>query len=237
MTRPQALALLGELCAAERPRLHFRETALQDWGLEPSVLRWLFDHVGEGARTVETGCGHSTLVFALRGAEHTVISPDPIEHERVQRWCDEHGVPVDRVRFVAGRSQDVFPGLDVGGPIDVAVIDGDHAFPIPFIDWYHLAARLGVHGLLVIDDVDVPTGRLLVEFLEAESGRWVRRARFPRTVVFEKTAVDVTDLGFWEQPWTAERSLPLDERWRELRNRVRLRSRLRAIAGRRRAAP
>lgn len=232
MTRDDALALLDELCAAGRPSLHFRDTALQDWGLDAAVLRWLFDHISDGAHTMETGCGHSTMVFALRGAEHTVISPDPIEHQRVRRWCSEHGVSLDGVRFVVGRSQDVFHDLADDEPLDLALIDGDHAFPIPFIDWYQMAARLGLHGLLVLDDVDIRTGKVLTGFLEAESGRWERRARFRRTVVYEKTAAQVTDLGFWDQPWCADKDLPLDERWRQLRNRVRLRSRLRAIARR-----
>lgn len=232
MMRRDALVLLDELCAASRPRLHFRDTDLQDWGLDGAVLRWLFDHVSDGDRSLETGCGHSTLVFALRGAEHTVISPDPVEHQRIQRWCSEHGVSLEGVRFVVGRSQDVFHTLLDDGPLDLALIDGDHAFPIPFIDWYQIAARLGRHGLLVVDDVDIRTGKVLTEFLDADSGRWDRRARFPRTVVYEKTAAEVTDLGFWDQPWCAKKALPLDERWRQLRNQVRVRSRLRAIARR-----
>ena len=37
-------------------------------------------------------------------------------------------------------SQGTRIGVDIGGTFtDLVLIDGDHAFPMPFIDWYYTA--------------------------------------------------------------------------------------------------
>ena len=217
-----------------RPKFHHVEGRRQDWSLESDLLDWLFDHVIENGRTLETGSGYSTIAFALRGAEHISISPAPDEHERLRSWCDDRGISMERVSFVEGRSEDVLPGFDTG-PLDLVLIDGDHAFPTPFLDWRYTAPHLQVGGMVVIDDTDIRTGRVLTEFLMAERGRWTVRARFERASVFEKIANEVVGQGFWEQPWCARKLRTPRQRIVDirrdgiarLRQRVRLRSRLR----------
>jgi predicted O-methyltransferase YrrM len=229
--------VLGEL-QRTRPRFHHAEDRRQDWSLDGAVLEWLFDHCIPGGRTLETGSGYSTIAFALRGTEHISISPAPEEHARLRSWCTDHGVSLEGVRFVPGRSDDVLPGLSPG-PLDLVLIDGDHAFPTPFLDWRYTAPHLAVGGMVVVDDTDIRTGRLLVDFLAGERGRWAERARFDRAVVFEKITVDVVGRGFWEQPWCATKVRTPAQHVNDLRrdgigrirNRVRLRSRIRQIMG------
>jgi len=228
-------SVLEELYRTQ-PKFHHVEGREQDWSLADDVLEWVFDHCIPGGRTLETGSGYSTIVFAVRGTEHISISPRREEHERLRTWCRDRAVSMDGVRFVAGRSEDVLPNLDLK-PLDLVVIDGDHAFPAPFLDWRYAAPHLAVGGLLLVDDTDIRTGRVLTDFLAAERGRWALRARFERTAVFEKTAADVVGQGFWEQPWCATKVRTPRQRLADirrtgigrLRNRARLRSRLRHI--------
>jgi hypothetical protein len=49
-------------------------------------------------------------------------------------------------------------------PLDIVLIDGAHAFPFPFLDWYFTASALKAGGLLVIDDVQIATGTILADF-------------------------------------------------------------------------
>lgn len=219
------------LCATE-PSFHgWHETVFRNLALDEPALRLILDNVRPADRTLETGVGHSTVVFALAGARHTSVAPRELEFARVQEWCAAHGVGTGTVTFVAGLSQDVLPRLP-DDPLDVVLVDGDHAFPIPFLDWFHAATRLRVGGLVIVDDTQLRTGALLREFLESEvaAGRWLQRAALDRTVMFEKRAEEVLDPRGWVgQPFCALDDSPepmsLVERARAT---VRFRSRLAA---------
>lgn len=195
------------------------------WALSPATNAWLIEHVQPSWRTVETGCGHSSALLALKGAEHTIVAPDPAQHEAVRAWCAARGRSTDRVTSVVALSQDALPSLE-GGPFDLALIDGGHAFPTPFIDWYYLAVRLRLGGFLIIDDMSIRAPGMLRKFLAQEKGRWALEADLGRAVIFRKLADPVIPADDWvSQPW----SNPPVAR---ARHAVQLRTRLRALLGR-----
>jgi predicted O-methyltransferase YrrM len=141
-----------EIMVADRPIFHTRDTD-GSWTADTSTLRMLARHLEVGDRTLEVGCGASTVVFAAAGASHTAISPDSREHVRVREYCERLGVDHAAVTFVAGYSDLVLPGLDLDRPLDVAFIDGDHSFPYPVIDWHYINRHLAVGGILLVDDL------------------------------------------------------------------------------------
>ena len=51
------------------------------YGLEPEVLRFLAGSASSNSKTLETGAGLSTLVFALRRTTHTAITPSELENQ------------------------------------------------------------------------------------------------------------------------------------------------------------
>ena len=57
---------------------------------------------------------------------------------------------------------------------DFALIDGRHAFPTPFIDWYYIADALKIGGLVLIDDLHIWTCDLLKQYLLSLSSRQSR---------------------------------------------------------------
>ncbi len=169
------------------------------------ILETLDAAVREGSRTLETGAGLSTVVFAARGATHVCVTPAAAEVERIRTYCAAHAVDLGRVRFEVGRSERVLPRLEIG-PLDLVLIDGGHGFPTPFVDWCYAAEPLRVGGLLLIDDIHLWTGEVLRDFLVEEPG-WALRREFPmRAAVFEKTAAMPALPEWFAQPYVARRS-------------------------------
>jgi predicted O-methyltransferase YrrM len=183
-----------------------------DEGLHPrslqasdEVLETIAAAVRPSWHTLETGAGLSTVVFALGGADHVCITPAPAEVEKIREYCAARGISLDAVTFHVGRSELVLPRLDLP-ELDLVLIDGGHGFPTPFLDWFHGAERLRVGGLLVVDDTQLWTGRVLRDFLAEEPG-WALRAEFAmRAAVFEKTAPSPRLPEWFAQPFVRRRS-------------------------------
>src|SRR5712692_6759447 len=154
---------------AQRPMLqrdHLGRPA--NWAVAEDVARLLDREVGPRCRTLETGAGVSTVIFAMKGADHTCVVPDALLVDRIVAFCKDAAIATDTVSFEIGSSEDVLPGLKPSN-LDVVLIDGAHAFPTPFIDWFY-SARTGLRdgGMLIVDDTQLWTGRLLVDFLSCE---------------------------------------------------------------------
>jgi predicted O-methyltransferase YrrM len=156
MMRPSASSRrhedVVERLLAERPIFHAADTAWS-WPAQPKVLRALAGHVSPGDRTLEVGCGASSVVFVAMGAEHTAISPDPWEHGKVREYCDRLGLDHSSLELIEGYSDRVLPRLERAGELAVAFIDGDHSFPYPAVDWHYVNRMLRVGGVMLLDDV------------------------------------------------------------------------------------
>jgi hypothetical protein len=201
----------------ERPSFHGHGGVAQ-WQLADDVLSWLQENVGPDHRTLETGCGYSTVVFGMRGCAHTVISPMGEEHDRIQAWCRQHGLDLRRVTFLVGRSERILPGQGADA-LDLVLIDGWHAFPGPFLDWFFTAERISVGGRVLIDDTQLRSVRILRDFLAAEEGRWRLERRFERSDVFCKTSGAVF-VGDWRtQPYGAKPTIPFSAHARDFARR------------------
>jgi len=205
--------LLKKRLFTERPSFHGRTSAIRNWKLADDVLHWLDKNVRRNQRTLETGCGYSTIIFALKGARHTVISPIFEEHQRIRQWCEANGIDMSNLGFKLARSEELLPALDPE-PLDVVVIDGWHAFPAPFLDWFFTAKRLVVNGCVIVDDTQLKSVRTLRDFLETEQGRWALVARFKRTDIFRKISHNVFIGEWYTQPYGAKPYISLQDRLR-----------------------
>jgi hypothetical protein len=191
---------------AEPPKVH-------DWGLPTLIHSGLCseayariaERIGTEARTLETGMGISTVVFAWKRCHHVCIAPDPAEHQRLQEFCGDKGVALDRVRFLVDRSEKVLAGLQTE-PLDLVLIDGCHGFPVAFFDFYYLSSLLKVGGILVIDDIQVWTGRVLVEFLREEPEWELQKVYEQKTAFFVKKAPYEPGKEWDQQPYVLRRS-------------------------------
>jgi hypothetical protein len=150
----------------DRPVFHSGGT--KRWDCLPATLEWIQQSVHDGDRTLETGCGASTVVFASGGAYHTAISPEAEEHRRVLAYCGEVGIDTSRLSFNAGFSDLVLPNLCRDRVLDLAFIDGAHSFPFPAVDWHYVTRALKVGGHLLVDDVPIPAVACVLRYMQSD---------------------------------------------------------------------
>ena len=199
---------------ADPPTLHGTTT----YTLVSGALAWI-DALPRPLRSLETGCGLSTVVFALRDDEHICITPDASEPDAVRRYCDANGIDLGNVTFHIEPSETVLPSLQAT-PRDLVLIDGSHAFPHVFIDYFYSASLLAVGGVLIVDDVHLWTGMILRSFLLSEP-EWELETEWDgRTAAFRKTR-ELTSRDWFDQPFVLRRSSPWRARARMTTSMVR----------------
>lgn len=168
------------------------------WDVSPGTLQFLADHVAPDLRTLEVGCGVSSVVFAAAGARHTAISPAPEEFAHVLSYCADIGVDPSRLTYLEGLSHDVLPRL--GEPVDLALVDGAHSFPHPVVDYHYVSRLLVPGGLLVLDDVPIPAVGILFRFLSTEPAWRLEAVLDDRAAAFR--LLRPLDAG---DPWGSQR--------------------------------
>ena len=105
---------LDELLRAE-PKIHRDESGHPySWQLSNDVLRFIDAHVREGSKTLETGAGVSTVLFALKGASHVCIVPFQEEVASIKAFCRDQIAHYKVPRYV--KFVDEFP-MTVTGKI------------------------------------------------------------------------------------------------------------------------
>lgn len=181
-------------------------------GVDKEVLRFIQKHIDGSSSTLETGCGLSTVLFALSGSRHICITPATDEIDRISEYCRQNDIALDKTTFYAGSSEKVLPGIDCD-PLDLVLIDGRHGFPAPFIDFYYTAVKLKIDGLLVIDDTWLWTGDVLKQILLLEPEWKLEKDFNPRAAVFRKLAEGTEAKEWTEQNFVVSNSiLKLDAR-------------------------
>ena len=191
---------------ADSPKLHRVGSIVPiSYELSDRALYFINDHVNEHSFTLETGAGISTIVFAIRQTNHTCIVPEADLAARIKEYCAQCNLSLERISFLIGKSEDILPSL-TKSDLDLVLIDGQHAFPTPFLDWYYTAAKLKIGGTLLIDDVQLWTGHILKQFLREEPEWSLATELSGRTAVFTKTKECSQEKWWADQPYVARKS-------------------------------
>jgi hypothetical protein len=117
--------------------------------------------------SVETGCGATTLMLSHLSEHHTVFALDiggSISNVRRSPLLRQ-GV----VSFIEGPSQRTLPQHHFHEKIQLALIDGPHAYPFPDLEYYYLYPHLDNGALLILDDIQIRSIHNLFEFLRRDS--------------------------------------------------------------------
>jgi hypothetical protein len=194
-------------------------TQVKNYGIGSAVVQFIFDHIDADSESLETGCGLSTLVFATKKAKHTSVTADPDEPVRLGEYAQKHQIDLGTIRFLAEPSEKALPKFSTAG-LDLVLLDGKHAFPWPIVDWFYTADLLKRGGVMLVDDCNMRSVGVLVDFLKSESDRWCHVAKLGRTEIFEKKADSALDVAWRMQPWMAQ-SLQIRDIARRIRDRVR----------------
>jgi len=175
------------------------------YDLSDQALHLIDQNVGQNSHTLETGAGISTILFAIRHTHHICIVPDGDLADRIREYCQQRNISVERINFHIGKSEYILPGLTTD-QLDLVLIDGQHAFPAPLIDWYYTAPKLQVGGMLLVDDIQLWTGHILKEFLTEEPEWSLISDLSGRTAAFVKEK-DYSQEKWWgQQPYIVRKS-------------------------------
>lgn len=192
--------------------------------LNPVVLDRMVHYLGEidGHCTLETGCGLSTVVLSNVSDVHlcfTVATGNSLEKVQAAPLLKHRNVS-----FIVGPSQLTLPRYSFTSSLDLALIDGAHAFPFAELDYFFVYPHIRPGGILVVDDIHIPTVGNMYEFLRADK-MWQHLENVNYTAFFRRTDSSLFDPfgDGWErqrynaQNFSEKESLVgiLGERWWE----------------------
>ena len=174
------------------------------WGIGPATARFIYESVSEQSKTLETGAGISTLVFALKMSTHIAITPNANEVGAIRDYAGMNQISLSRVDFVIEPSDGYLPRC-ASHDLDVVLIDGKHAFPWPIIDWFYTAVKLREGGILILDDAEISSVSILKDFM-CEDPHWEIIKCFGRhAVAFRKLSMSIRDISWHMQPFITRR--------------------------------
>jgi len=179
------------------PLLHDGRTIT--WTIHPDLARLLDQHLKPGQVTLETGSGLSTLIFLLKSpTRHIAIQPCQDEFVAIKEFCGGNGIATGAFEGVIACSQEYLPGAQLPS-LDLVLIDGDHSFPVPFIDWYFTCEHLKVGGIMIVDDVHILTGMILADFMRNDM-KWEElfRHKTGRFALYRKLSHPICDGDNWQ---------------------------------------
>ena len=162
------------------------------------------------AWTAETGCGKSTILFSNLSKQHTVFCLDDREYgtESSLNYFQECELTRnDRVEVVFGPTQKTLALYENFRAYDCVLIDGPHGYPFPEMEYYYFYPHIRTGGLLIIDDVHIPTIGRLAEFI-GEDDMFELVEVVNTTAVFRRTSAPTFNPfgdGWWEQSYNRRR--------------------------------
>jgi hypothetical protein len=168
-----------------------------NWGLDDATLTLLGRTIRHPWVTAETGAGVSTILCGACTQRHYVVCPDHAEITRICGFIEQHRWPDQLVPLIA--SSDVaLPKLAAtldGERLDLALIDGAHRYPFPIVDWHYFSQALRPSGLMLVDDIQIPSVGVLVEYLKQDED-WKLEQVTGKTAWFRKLREE-TPLNDW----------------------------------------
>jgi hypothetical protein len=175
--------------------------------LEMPNLEALARHAGirRVRHSVETGAGKSTLLLSHLSEHHVVFAIDA--GESLSKAADSSLLKKENVEFVDGPSQHTLMSYNFTQPLQLAFIDGPHGFPFPDMEYWKVYPHLEPGGLLVVDDIHIPTIRHLFDFLR-EDAMFTLLETVGKTAFFERTNAPTfspVEDGWWLQNYNTRR--------------------------------
>jgi hypothetical protein len=116
--------------------------------------------------SLETGVGRSTLLLSNISHQHTVFT---VPDDSLQATLASPLLRRESVTVVKGPTQVTLPRHKFEHEIDLALLDGPHAYPFPDLEYYYVYPHLSTGALLVLDDIHIPTVNHLFRFVSEDS--------------------------------------------------------------------
>ena len=145
-----------------------RASGFHPWdAMAPAALSGILKR-GPFRSSVETGCGGSTIVLSHASDRHIAFAIEG-KDRTITDLRKQSDLRSEHVIFVEGETKDTLPGYQFEGEVDLVLLDGPHAYPLPQIEFAYLFPRIRLGGWLGLDDIQIPSVYELFRFLEQES--------------------------------------------------------------------
>jgi hypothetical protein len=146
----------------------------KDWHLSGSVPRRVLNAIVDHAReigpienSVETGSGKTTLLFSHLSKNHVVFALEN-GNKSISSVKKSELLNANNVTYIEGPTQKTLPRYVFNQKFDIALLDGPHAYPFPDLEYYYFYPNLIEGGLLLLDDIQIPSIRRMFEIIKAD---------------------------------------------------------------------
>jgi hypothetical protein len=178
-----------------------------DWHGAGSVntdeLRAIATHaaaVGSIEHSVETGSGKTTLLFSHLSKDHRAFAID--SGDSISQVRRSPLFRAEAVRYIEGPTQVTLPAYHFADPVQIAMIDGPHAYPFPDLEYYYFYPLVAPGGLLIVDDFLIPSIGRMVEIIKADRMFELLEIVSSNMAIFRRTSAPLLDPhgdDWWQQ--------------------------------------
>ena len=179
------------------------------------VLAELERYLPAGITTsAETGCGKSTVLFSNYSRKHLVFALDDRSSEQIKQHkvvtadtghhAGEYNhssvefyrsCPLTRLQNVEeifGPTQLTLVNFKHTEKYNLVMLDGPHGYPFPDLEYYFFYPHIAEGGLLVVDDVNIPSiGRMADILIEDDMWEYVQLIQ--ATLILRRTSKPLTN--------------------------------------------
>jgi hypothetical protein len=186
--------------SADLDSLVARACSFHPWdAMAPQALSAIVSR-GPFESTAETGCGGSTIVLSHLSRRHLAFAIEG-ESASITGLRSSADLQAEAVTFVEGQTKDTAPGFQFGSPLDLVLLDGPHAYPLPQLEYAYFFPKIKSGGWLVLDDLQIRSVYELFSFLRHEASVVLEEV-VVRTAFFRKVdgrPADRSPDGWWLQ--------------------------------------
>jgi len=159
-----------------------------------NVLTAIAKHVNTAGgiqNSVETGSGKTTLLLSQISARHTVFAIDLDDSiSQVRNSPHFNGATTSYVEGPTQRTLSKHQWTDLN---QLVLIDGPHGYPFPDLEYFYLYPTIAPGGLLIIDDIQIPSIQRMFEIIQAEDMFELIEVVDENTAFFKRTASPMID--------------------------------------------
>ena len=118
--------------------------------------------------TLETGCGASTFVFSNYATSHIVHDMSVDFQKKIDLLNKFDVIKQDNIVFRHKHPADNTMKRNNKKQYDIILINGISSYPIPDVDFYFNTPSLKNNGILIINNIHVPTINKIYEFIKED---------------------------------------------------------------------
>ena len=184
--------------------------------MAPAALEALANR-GPFESSAETGCGGSTIVLSHLSKHHIAFAIEGPD-QTITGLRQNADFRPDTVVFVEGETKRTLPLYPFESRLDLALLDGPHAYPLPQLEFAYLFPQIKEGGWMVLDDVQIPSVHELVRYLRLESSVVLEEVAV-RTAFFRKVREQDIGPDGWQHQGMNRHSI-LRYSWRDRLRRL-----------------